>query len=181
MMINDDWWWWMLMIIRRASAQGVSDHQLCALDIDSSFVNHFVWKNCNGNKYKQHFRAHDMRSSSNFWNLSSNCCFLFEKCAREAASLGASGHVHSSLFAIKWGTFFETFPKLLVFTQNCNFVWKMPPTLGRNDIFRKHLLEKMWKLKSVFGLRRRVRIAYEPIPWSARGNPNIEEQKSYIS
>jgi len=30
------------------------------------------------------------------------------------------------------------------------------------------------KQKSVFGLRRRVRIAYERIPWSAQGDPKTE-------
>ena len=29
----------------------------------------------------------------------------------------------------------------------------------------------------MFGLRRRVRIVYEPILWNARGDPQIEEKK----
>ena len=33
----------------------------------------------------------------------------------------------------------------------------------------------------MFRLRRRVRIAYEPIPWSAQGDPKIEEKKEPIS
>ncbi len=33
----------------------------------------------------------------------------------------------------------------------------------------------------MFGLRRRVRIAYEPIPWSAQGDQQIEEKKQPIS
>ena len=33
----------------------------------------------------------------------------------------------------------------------------------------------------MFGLRRRGRIAYEPIPWSAQGDPKIEEKKGHIS
>ena len=33
----------------------------------------------------------------------------------------------------------------------------------------------------MFGLRRRGRIAYEPTPWSAQGDPKIEEKKEYIS
>ena len=47
--------------------------------------------------------------------------------------------------------------------------------------FGSHFWEKMWKRKNVFGLRRRVRIAYEPIPWSAQGDPQIEEKKGRIS
>ena len=40
--------------------------------------------------------------------------------------------------------------------------------------------ETVRKQKSVFGLRRRVRIAYEPVPWSAQGDPKIEK-KGHIS
>ena len=50
-----------------------------------------------------------MSSNSNVWNLCSNCCFLFEKCAREAASLGASGHVHRLLFWCKGSLFSKPF------------------------------------------------------------------------
>jgi len=38
--------------------------------------------------------------------------------------------------------------------------------------------ENMQKRKSVFGLRRRVRIAYEPIQRSAQGHPKIKEKHS---
>ena len=44
-----------------------------------------------------------------------------------------------------------------------------------------YFLEKIKKLKSVFGLRRRVRIAYEPIPWSAQGDPKIQEKQIHFS
>ena len=33
----------------------------------------------------------------------------------------------------------------------------------------------------MFGLRRRGRIAYEPVPWRAQGDPKIEEKKRHIS
>ena len=39
----------------------------------------------------------------------------------------------------------------------------------------------MQKRKSVFRLRRRVRIACEPIPWSAQGDPKIKEKTLHIS
>ena len=39
-----------------------------------------------------------------------------------------------------------------------------------------YFLEQMQKRKSVFRLRRRVRIACEPIPWSAQGDPKIKEK-----
>ncbi len=41
--------------------------------------------------------------------------------------------------------------------------------------------ENIRKQKSVFGLRRRVRIAYEPIPWSAQGDPKIEKKRLNMS
>ena len=47
--------------------------------------------------------------------------------------------------------------------------------------FGSNLLEKVWKRKSVFGLRRRARIAYEPIPSSAQGDPQIEQQNGHVS
>ena len=39
-----------------------------------------------------------------------------------------------------------------------------------------YFLEKMQKRKSVFRLHRRERIACEPIPWSAQGDPKIKEK-----
>ena len=47
--------------------------------------------------------------------------------------------------------------------------------------FGSCFLEQVQKRKSVFGLRLRVPIAYEPIPWSAQGDPKIEEKKEPIS
>ena len=44
-----------------------------------------------------------------------------------------------------------------------------------------YFLETVWKWKTVFGLRRRVRIAYEPTPWSAQGDQKNEEKKQPIS
>jgi len=38
--------------------------------------------------------------------------------------------------------------------------------------------ENVQKRKSVFGLHRRVRIACEPIPRSAQGDPHTEEKKN---
>ena len=37
--------------------------------------------------------------------LSSSCCCLFEKCARDPASLGASGHVDNHLFCCEGDIF----------------------------------------------------------------------------
>ena len=41
--------------------------------------------------------------------------------------------------------------------------------------------ENVRNRKSVLGLRRRGRIAYEPIPWNAQGDPKIEDKKGHIS
>ena len=80
-------------------AKGVSDHQQCAFEIDPL---HFVAAifgtfamEANSNSIFEHlFGKASMKTKSNKM-LSSNCCFLFEKCAREAASLGDPGHVQS--------------------------------------------------------------------------------------
>ncbi len=47
--------------------------------------------------------------------------------------------------------------------------------------FENSFLEMLWTRKNVFGLRRRVRIACEPIPWSGQGYPKFEEKQSHIS
>ena len=47
--------------------------------------------------------------------------------------------------------------------------------------FETYFPERVRKQKSVFGLRRRVRIAYEHLPWNAQGEPNIEETRGHIS
>ena len=51
----------------------------------------------------------------------------------------------------------------------------------QHEDLRELCFRKIVKLKSVFGLRGRGRIAYEPIPWSAQGDPKIEEKKGCIS
>ena len=43
-----------------------------------------------------------------------------------------------------------------------------------------YFLEKMQKRKSVFRLHRPVRIACEPIPCSAQGDPKIKEKTSKV-
>ena len=53
---------------------------------------------------------------------------------------------------------------------------KRPQHEPKMKPFGSKFSEKVRNRKSVFGLRRRVRIAYEPIPWSAQGNPKIEEK-----
>ena len=57
-----------------------------------------------------------METNSNI--LSSDCCFLFEKCARETASLGASGHVDSHLVEVV-GPFFEAIFGTAFYGQLC--------------------------------------------------------------
>ena len=75
----------MFCTIRQALAKGVSDHQPCALDIAPLHLFQTVVRNmCNGRLFKHHqlyFRKIQQEQKSNM---------LFEKCAREAASLGPS-------------------------------------------------------------------------------------------
>ena len=63
------------------------------------------------------------------------------------------------------------------FTQNRNFRGKLTQNGPKVTSFGSCFLEAVRKWKSVFGLRRRVRIAYEPILWSAQGDPKIEEKR----
>ena len=71
----------------------------------------FVWKICNWSQFKHHveqlFGKHAVETHPNSI-LNSNCCFLFEKCEREAASLGASGHVDNQFLWCKWVPFFRS-------------------------------------------------------------------------
>ena len=119
--------------------------------------------------------------------MSSCCCFLLrlefnsENCAREGGCQGASGLVHSHSFAVGGYPFFEAIFRTVCFTTKCNFEWKWRPTWTQNEVFWKLCLDKVRKRKSEFRLRRRVRIAYEPIPWSAQGDSNIDEKKEPIS
>ena len=59
----------------------------------------------NSNIIFEHFEKTKAMGTNSNSNLSSNCCFLLEKCAHEAASLGASGHVNRVLFSC-WGPCF---------------------------------------------------------------------------
>ena len=82
--------------IRRACAEGVSDHRPCAFDIDpynlfEHLLKYFQLQPTQAAIAKQLFGTSAMDTNSSD-NSSSSHCFLFEKCAGEAASLGASGH-----------------------------------------------------------------------------------------
>ena len=49
------------------------------------------------------------------------------------------------------------------------------------DSLRSLLKKNMQKLKSVFGLRRRVRIAYEPLPKIAQCDPKLKKKQHVLS
>ena len=68
-----------------ATDQAVSDHRPCVFDIHmhlSIYLGH-IFKIIKVNQLRQHFRARDTNSISTFCNWCSDCCFLFEKWARE--------------------------------------------------------------------------------------------------
>ncbi len=77
--------------------------------------------------------------------------------------------------------FFEQFVEALFSLQITILDEKCLQNGSQMRSFGTYFSEKVWKWKSVFGLRRRVRIAYEPIPWSAQGDQKIEEKKQAIS
>ena len=110
-----------------------------------------------------------------------NCCLLFKKCAREGGCQGAPGHWNRVLFESVWAPFFKHFFGVPFFTQMSNLWRKLLPKWTPNIVFLKPCFRTKWKWKSVFGLRRRVRIAYEPIPGSAQGDKKNEEKQQPIS
>ena len=54
------------------------------------------------------------------------------------------------------------------------------PNGAKTSPFGCYFSEKTQNRRSVFGLRRRVRIAYEPVPYIAQGHPKIEEKKGHV-
>ena len=51
--------------ISQALAKGVSDHQLCAFDIDRlHFFERFFWHICNGSQFRQHFQTYFWKKSN---------------------------------------------------------------------------------------------------------------------
>ena len=106
--------------------------------------------------------------------MCSNKCFLLEQFLIVAACPGASCRVHSLAFATGGSPFFNHgafFSLKIVIVDKKRF---------QNGVKMRscgaYFLETMQKRKSVFRLRRRVRIACEPIPWSAQGDPKIKEK-----
>ena len=58
-------------------------------------VRTICWNMCTWSRFKHHFQAlfgNRAMETTSSGILKSNCCFLFEKCAREAVSPGASRH-----------------------------------------------------------------------------------------
>ena len=118
-------------IICRAFAHGVSDHQKCAFDISpfhffELFSKHLQSKPIQTAIFEQFFEARAMDTSSSN-NSSSSYWFLFELCAREAASLGAIGHGDSPWFSTRVSPFFEAISGTV-------FFWKMVPNGISNDL-----------------------------------------------
>ena len=144
--------------IRRAFAQGVSDHQ------------HWIWVQCFQQSIqflkqlfqqsihflKQQFRNFATISnpahffSENFeqcFNCCSNNCFLSEKCAREAASPGASRHWNRVAFDFGGSLFLKQFLERLFFTQNWDFWGKWLSKWTQNEGPRELFFRKSAKLK----------------------------------
>ena len=115
--------------------------------------------------------------------MSSCCCFLLRQlflvqktahargAVREprarvmARHLSQGGHLFLNIFL---EPFFSL--KIVIFDKKCLQNGSQMRSFGA------YVLEKVQKRKSVFRLRRRVRIACEPIPWSAQGDPKIKEK-----
>ena len=120
--------------------------------------------------------------------MSSCCCFLLRQLFLVQKTAHARGAVREPramvigsclrkgghpFFDPSFGALFSLI--ILIFDENC---LQNEPTMRSVG---SHFLEKVWKWKSVFGLLRRVRIAYETIPWSAQSDQKVEEKKQPIS
>ena len=113
--------------------------------------------------------------------MCSNNCFLLEQFLIVAACPGAPGQGHSPLFESRGSPFFNHLLELF-FSLKIVIFYKRP---FQNGITMRscgaYFLEKMQKRKSVFRLRRRVRIACVTIPWSVQGDPKIKEKTWHSS
>ena len=96
------------------------------------FLEHLQWKPIQTACPSNFSRKEATETNSNNM-LSSNCCFLFEKCAREAASLGAPGHVHRDSFSLKRALFW----------QPCSGPFFLKNDAKWNPIWH-HKSKKMW-------------------------------------
>ena len=129
--------------------------------------------------------THIPEQSSEFYSeMSSCCCFLLRQLFLVQKSLeharGAARERRAKVIGTclsQGGHLFLNHFLELFFSLKIVIVDKK---LFQNGINMRscgaYFLEKMQKRKSVFRLRRRVRIACEPIPWSAQGDPKIKEK-----
>ena len=173
--------------IRRALAQSVSDHRPLERNHKKKhlqwlvfFVSDFIKKWTIFKKWTQKWTIpgkglrNGLRNEQLLLFLAQIVVSCSEKRAREGGCQGAPGHGHRVLFANGGSPFFRTFFGALFPLKNAFVDEKCLQNGSQMRSFGTYFSEKVWKWKSVFGLRRRVRIAYEPIPWSAQGDQKNE-------
>ena len=152
-------------------AEGVSDQQLCVRVFFNVFSNWFTFFVTFSNLV--HFCCILFEKCCNYC---SSHCFLFEQRAREGASLGACRHVNRNLFDLGGNLFLNHFLKLVfshkiaIFDENGSQNGNSLHSLG------SIVSHKLQKRKSVFRLHRRIRIAYEPFPWSTQCDPKYKKK-----
>ena len=140
---------------RRAFAQGVSDHGprtfVSTIVLTLSFYTCLSFqKSTVHSVFLLQFRSpvifsHNFSAQSTFFcknlercfNCCSNNCFLFEQCAREAASPGASWPVNRVLFEAGGAPVFEAVFGTNFFTQKSHIWSKMTHTVPHLKVFRK--------------------------------------------
>ena len=86
----------------------VQIRQVCAFDNDPSHVYDFFLEHLQLKPIQTQFSSNssDKTMEANaIKTFISIYCFMFEKCAREAASLGASGHADKVLLSCRGGLF----------------------------------------------------------------------------
>ena len=99
----------------------VQIRQACAFDNDPSHVYDFFLEHLQLKPIQTQFSSNSLdetMETNAIKTFISIYCFLFEKCAREAASLGASGHPDKVLLSCRGGL-------LVKAVSGRDFFWKM--------------------------------------------------------
>ena len=141
----------------------------------------FIWNNF---RFWIQFSAQftfPSKNSNNCFNMCSNNCFLLEQFLIVCLPPGAFCQGNSHSFETRGSPFFGPFFGALFLLKIVIVDEKRYQNGVKMRSYGAYFLEKMQKRKSVFRLHRRVRIACEPIPWSAQGDPKIKEKTWHIS
>ena len=113
--------------------------------------------------------------------MSSGCCFLFEKRAREGGCQGASGLVNSYSFDSGGAPFFEAVFRNHCFIPHCNVWPKWAPKCTQKDVFRKLLFRTRAKTEKCIWIEPARTDCIWDHPLERSGRPKNQRKKLHIS